>query len=206
MEYRTEEKKGKTRITITHLPDESKSRGMYLPLLEMAVEEDPDNPRHMYYLGREYYYHNRFEEAADMLLLYLDKSIFPAEKSYAYRILAKCEPEEAEAHLLRSIAEHECRESFLDLATFYHKEKRWEECLAVAMKSLEFTERDTSFLSDGNAWGHMPYDLVAVAAWNLGAYETAYEYGKQAVEIAPNDERLQNNLKFYQEKINGDTK
>jgi tetratricopeptide (TPR) repeat protein len=55
-------------------------------------------------------------------------------------------------------------------------------------------------------WGHMPYDLVAVSAWNLGQFDKALEYGKKAVEMTPNDERLQKNLKFYQEKINGDTK
>ena len=203
MNYGEEEKRGKTRITIKHLPDDEKSRGQYLPMLEMAVKDDPEHPRHLYYLAREYYYHERFEEAADFFRLYLEKSEFPAEKSSAYRMLAKCEPEEEEAHFLRSIAEKEGRESFLALADYYHRQKRWEECLAVAMKSLEYTEKDLSFISEEWAWTHTPYDLIAVAAWNLGAFEMALEYGKKAVEISPNDERLQKNLKFYQEKIDG---
>jgi len=205
MNYGEPEKRGKTRLIIKHLPDDEKSRSQYLPMLEMAVLDDPSNARHKYYLAREYYYHNRYEEAADFFRLYLDQSEFPAEKSSAYRMLAKCEPEEEEAHFLRSIAEKEGRESFLALADYYHRQKRWEECLAVAMRSLEYTERDLAFISEEWAWTHTPYDLIAVAAWNLGAYETAVEYGKKAVEITPNDERLQTNLKFYQEKIDGNT-
>lgn len=205
MNYGEPEKRGKTRITIKHLPDDTKSRGQYLPMLEMAVQDDPENPRHLYYLGREYFFHKRYDEARDFLTLYIDKSQFPAEKSSAYRMLAKCEPENEEAHFLCAIAEKESRESFLALAEYYRQQERWEESLALGLKSLEFTEKDTSFMSEEWAWTHTPYDLVAVAAWNLGAYEVAVEYGQKAVEITPNDERLQKNLKFYQEKLNGNT-
>lgn len=205
MNYGEPEKRGKTRITIKHLPDDTKSRGQYLPMLEMAVQDDPENPRHLYYLGREYFFHKRYDEARDFLTLYIDKSQFPAEKSSAYRMLAKCEPENEEAHFLCAIAAKESRESFLALAEYYRQQERWEESLALGFKSLEFTEKDTSFMSEEWAWTHTPYDLVAVVAWKLGAYEVAAEYGQKALDITPNDERLQKNLKFYQEKLNGNT-
>lgn len=206
MNYGEVEKRGKTRITIKHLPDDTKSRSQYLPMLEMAVQEDPENARHLYYLGREYFFHKRYDEAKDFLTLYIDKSNFPAEKSSAYRMLAKCDPENEEGHFLCAIAAKEGRESFLALAEHYRQKDRFEESLALGLKCLEYTEKDTSFMSEEWAWTHTPYDLVAVTAWKLGAYELAAEYGKKAIEITPDDERLQNNLKFYQEKINGDTK
>jgi hypothetical protein len=34
----------------------------------------------------------------------------------------------------------------------------------------------------------------------------AYKYGKEAVKISPNDERLAKNLAFYKEKMNGNSK
>jgi tetratricopeptide (TPR) repeat protein len=52
----------------------------------------------------------------------------------------------------------------------------------------------------------MGYDLAAVSAWKLGNYQEAYEYGKQALQISPNDETLKNNLKSYQEKIDAGSK
>ena len=39
-------------ITVNHYPDSSKSRGQYLPLLELSVKEDPTDDRNMHYLGR----------------------------------------------------------------------------------------------------------------------------------------------------------
>lgn len=40
-------------IQLDHHPDPFKSRGQYLPLLELSVEEDPADDRNMHYLGRE---------------------------------------------------------------------------------------------------------------------------------------------------------
>ena len=50
-------------VHLEHHPDPAKSRAQYLPLLELAVEEDPDNDRNVHYLGREYFFHRRWEES-----------------------------------------------------------------------------------------------------------------------------------------------
>jgi hypothetical protein len=42
------------KMVLNHHPDTNKSRGSYLPLLETAVKEAPDDERMCYYLGREY--------------------------------------------------------------------------------------------------------------------------------------------------------
>ena len=51
------------------------------------------------------------------------------------------------------------------------------------------------------AYGPMAYDLIALASWQLEEWDDALRYGELALEIAPEDERLQNNVKFYREKI-----
>jgi hypothetical protein len=40
-------------LLIKHLPDDSKSRSSYLPLLEAAVKETPHDHRDSFYLARE---------------------------------------------------------------------------------------------------------------------------------------------------------
>ena len=40
-------------ITLNHYPDPTKSRGQYLPILELSVKEDPEDDRNIHYLGRE---------------------------------------------------------------------------------------------------------------------------------------------------------
>jgi hypothetical protein len=73
--------------------------------------------------------------------------------------------------------------------------------LLVAKKALEFTERPMGFLSENWAWTHMADDLVAVSAWQLGDFKEALKHGLKALEISPNDERLQTNVRFYKEKL-----
>ena len=58
-------------ITLNHYPDPTKSRSNYLPLLELSVKEDPEDDRNMHYLGREYMYHQKYNEAIDTLIRHL---------------------------------------------------------------------------------------------------------------------------------------
>ena len=51
-------------IKIFHYPDNNKSRGQYLPLLEMAAQEDPTSDRCAHYYARELFYYARYKEAA----------------------------------------------------------------------------------------------------------------------------------------------
>jgi tetratricopeptide (TPR) repeat protein len=188
-----------------HLQDKTKSRGQYLPMLEMAVRENPD-ARNLYYLGREQSYHNQLDKAAETLKKYLEISVFPEEKSAACRILSKCEPEEAEEWFTRGTEYYASRESILALANYYYTQAMWDECLLVAEKALEFSEKPTQFLAESWAWGPMAYDLAAISCWQLGKWKMALKYGKEAVKISPNDERLLNNLAFYKEKNGKHTK
>ena len=58
------------KVIINHYPDDNKSRSSYLPLLELAVSENPENDRNMHYLGREYMYYKRWNECIDTFILY----------------------------------------------------------------------------------------------------------------------------------------
>jgi glycosyltransferase involved in cell wall biosynthesis len=201
--YRDKEETSKEyNIESWHLPDGEKSRGNYLPMLKKAAEEDP-NARNLYYLGREYFYHSMAVESTDTLKRYLDVSVFPAEKSYALRILSKTDPSNAEEYLIKATEVYQSRESILALANYYYHQKRWAECNKVAKISLEQTVKTSEFMSEEWAWSHMADDLIAVSAWNLEQWDEALKYGKRALEISPNDERLQKNVKFYEEKVNG---
>jgi glycosyltransferase involved in cell wall biosynthesis len=185
---------------IHHHQNKETSRGQYLPLLEMAVRENPD-ARNLYYLGREYTYYKRYEEAADNLKKYLELSIFPQEKSAACRMLGKIDTDNAEEWFIKATEEYQCRESMLALANYYYLEKQWDECNLVAKQALLFTEKPMEFLAEGWAWTHMADDLVAVSAWQLGNFTEALEHGLKALAITPDDERLQSNVTFYQGKI-----
>jgi len=200
--YNIPETRARIKAEIHHRPDNSKSRGQYLPMLEMAVQEDPHDARSYYYLGREYFYKERFTDATKTLKKYLELSNFPAEKSYALRILAKTDPENAESYLQQAIDQCPSREAVLGLANYYYHKQEWRNCFRTATRAVGITEKRTDFLSEGWAWTHMADDLCAISAWQLGEWKLALDHGTKAVEITPTDERLVNNLKFYREKVN----
>ena len=49
-------------MVLNHYPDSSKPRSQYLPLLELSADENPDDDRGMFWLGREYMYYDKLDE------------------------------------------------------------------------------------------------------------------------------------------------
>ena len=60
-----EEKSVVVKSTVRHRPDDNKSRSQYLPMLQMAVAETPQDARMWAYLCREYFFHNKWKETID---------------------------------------------------------------------------------------------------------------------------------------------
>ena len=190
-----------TGIETHHHPDPTKSRAQYLPLLELSVQEDPHNDRNAFYYGRELYFYRRYQEAAVQLKRYLGlpTATWNTERAGAMRFLAKCEPENAEFWLKQSLKEVYRREGLVELSQHYYENRRWQECFDKAIEALAITERPLDYLSDVDAWGFKPYDLAAISAYHLGKLDLAEKYGKQALSLDPENERLKNNLKYYKE-------
>src|SRR5690606_15794031 len=78
-------------IQLNHYPDPSKSRGQYLPLLELAVKEDPDYGDNVFYLGREYMYYGKWSSCIQTLesFLGLPGATWVDQRSAAMRFIAK---------------------------------------------------------------------------------------------------------------------
>lgn len=187
-------------LKIHHHPDATKSRSQYLPLLEMAVNEDPHDDRNAYYFARELYFNGQYERAADEFRrhLSLPRAIWKPERSASYRYLAKCESKNKEHWLLLARNESFRKENYVALAEYYYDTQQWEKCLEEAEKAIKITDKPLDYLCEAFAWGSAPYDYAAIASYNLGLKERALSYGELACEVAPYDERLKNNLVWYQ--------
>jgi tetratricopeptide (TPR) repeat protein len=187
-------------LEIQHHPDSTKSRGQYFPLLELAVKEDPTDDRNQYYLAREYFLNRRFHEAAEMFVKHLDNpnAKWGPERAASCRYLAKCRPFLAEDYLTQAIQEAPGRrEALVELAQHYYTKQNWEECLDWAKIALLITKKPLDYLCEEFAWGGLPYDLAAIASYNLGDKEAAYRYGGIALGFNPEDDRLARNMDFY---------
>ena len=148
-------------LRVDHWPDSSKSRSSYLPLLELAVREDPANDRNTHYLGREYMFHRRYGEAMETLLrhLSLPTATWKAERAASMRYIAHCCDAlgdwRSAAHWLERAADEAPtqREGPFDLAMLYYRRGDWALCRYWAMRTLAVAERDYNYMTDPAAWG-----------------------------------------------------
>ena len=201
---RTKEKYTHTdMLLVSHHPDNTKSRGQYMPLLELAIAEDPHCPRNAFYHARELTFYSQWEKAIVYLNKYLTmpEATWQNERCYAYRLLGKCYSElgnlEQSVKMYRlAVAEApNTREPWVELATLAYRTSNWTECYAAAKSALNIRDKALVYTMDPTVWTERPYDLGSIAAWNLGLKDEARELVKKALEFAPNDTRLQNNLK-----------
>ena len=193
-------------LLAVHHPDPTKSRGQYMDLLELSVKEDPDCPRNAFYYARELSFHARWGDAVQACERYLKlpRATWMNERCYAYRVMGRCYnemgiPAEAEKafHLAAAEAPN-TREPWCELAMLMYRQRRWEECLAYAMRALKITDRLMVYTVDPEVWGSQPHDLASIAAWNLGLKGLAEEQAKIAIEKSPDDLRLKQNLLYIQ--------
>jgi predicted O-methyltransferase YrrM len=189
---------GRADLEIHHHADNSKSRSQYLPLLELAVAEDPTGDRNIYYLAREYLSVGRRDEAAAMFHRHLACSAWDAERSRAMIYLGGIEREHTEGWYLKAAAEAPGRrEPWVALANHYYLQGAWEGALWAAKKAQAITEKPLDYLCEPWAWDSHPWDLGAIAAHHLGLRDQAVKMGQMALGCSPDDERLRGNIVFY---------
>jgi glycosyltransferase involved in cell wall biosynthesis len=189
-------------LLVSHHPDPTKSRGQYMPLLELAVKEDPFCPRNAFYHARELTFHSRWQEAIDALNKYLDmpEATWQNERCYAMRLLGQSYVElgnndEALKWFRRATAEApNTREPWVDLSLATYRRQMWHESLSAAMTALEIKDKALVYTMDPSVWGAKPYDLAAIAAWRLDMKDMARDLCKKAIELEPTNARLLSNL------------
>ena len=191
-------------LQVDHHPDTGKSRAQYLPLLELAVREDPENDRNMHYLGREYYFRGQYAQAVETLKRHLTmpSAQWREERCASCRYMAKAygalgDAAEQQGSLLRAAAEAPgLREPWLDMARFYYAHKDWEGVLFACRKALAITAQPHSYISESACYGPLPYDLLSIACWRLGLRDAARDALKRALDLDPDNERLQKNMEL----------
>jgi hypothetical protein len=195
-----EEIRGWVGFGIHHLADANKSRGQYMSMLKMATQENPYSDRNAFYYARELYFYGFYKEAAKEFKRHLElpTAVWRPERAASLRYLALCEPENAETHLVKAIStDPDRRESKVALAQEFYKKQDWKDCYRWSTEALKIETKPLDYMCEEFAWDHTPWDLAALASYNLGKFSEAVEYGSMAVELSPNDSRLIVNLTYY---------
>lgn len=203
-----EEKKLVTdEITLNHYPDRNKSRGSYLPLLELSVQEDPEDDRNMHYLGREYMYYEKWNECIDTLIKHLNlkRATWKDERCASMRFIARSyrhlkRYDEAKMWLEKAIQEAPyLRDPYMEMALLYYELDDYQEVVTYVTKALQILNHPKSYINEPFSYNETPYDLLAVSYFYLGDYDRSYQNAMIAVSMNPEDERLKNNLKLIEQ-------
>lgn len=196
-------------MVLNHYPDTSKPRSQYLPLLELSAEENPQDDRTVFWLGREYMYYQKYEKCIETLKkhLQLPSAQWDEERCASMRFIAKSyaalnDRNSAKEWLYKAIAEcPRVREPYYQMARIGYEEGNWPLVYLMTEKMLKITQKTGSYLIEPEAWDYAPYDLAAISCYRLGLYQKSYEYGKKACELAPDHERLKSNLELIEKKL-----
>ncbi len=197
-------------LVLNHYPDINKPRSQYLPLLKLSVEENPNDDRAVFWLGREYMYYKMYDKSIDTLKNYLKMptAIWDEERSAAMRFIsngykAKGNHHEARIWLYKAIAEcPNAREPYLYMAKLGYEDNDWPLVYLMVAKGLGITHKTGSYLLELESWSEKFYDLGAICTYNLGLYKKSVEYAKKACEINHDDARLKRNLELIENKFN----
>jgi len=196
-------------ITVNHYPDNTKSRSSYLPLLELSVMEDPTDDRNMHYLGREYMYYGKYNEAIDTLIkhLKLPKATWKDERCASMRFIARCyvaleRYDEADMWLNKAITEApHLRDPLIEKAYLEYILENWDGVIDNCEKALKITNKYKNYINEQFSWNNTVYDLLSLAYYYNGNINLAIIYIDKALEMDPTNNRLiKNKLLFEKQK------
>lgn len=197
-------------VIIDHYPDKNKSRKSYLPLLELSIKEDPQNDRNMHYLGREYMYYGKWNDAIDTLIKHLKmkSATWSDERCASMRFIARCYKnlqryDEALMWLEKAIKEApHLRDSYAEIALLYYSLEDYKMVIYYANKALEINYNPKTYINEIFSYDETLNDILSISYYYENDLNNAIKNANIALEINPNNERIKENLTIFKNKKN----
>ena len=191
------------KVHLHHYPDNSKSRGSYLPLLELREQENPNDYYGLIYLAREYMFYNMSDKAIDKfnyIINNLSNQGNNLEIASCHCFLGECYTQkenyqEAIFSYLRAIdLEPTYRESYIALGKIYFKLEKYDLAKYYIKLGIQNSIRHYTWLENNLSWSWEPWDLLCQICFYKGDKLESIAYAAKALSYEPNNERLKNNL------------
>ena len=191
-------------IIVDHYPDSSKSRSSYLPLLELSVKEDPYNDRNVHYLGREYMYYGKLNEAIDTLIYHLSlkSATWKDERAASMRFIARCYKylkryEEAKMWFNKAINEAPyLRDAYVEMAFLEYELNNFSAVKKYCLLALNIKTHEKTYINEPFSFDYTIYDLLSISTFYLGEIDESLKWVDIAIKMEPNNKRLLNNKKL----------
>jgi tetratricopeptide (TPR) repeat protein len=192
-------------IFLDEWQDTTKSRRSYLNLLHKKINEGDTDWRTCYFLANDYQSIGDLDKAITWRSeSYVACNDGPVVKSYIARNIAdnylmQQDSEAALQWLDISLEQSKERETLYDIARLYSALGSHRSAYNAAIDCLKIINRRDGFTFNPAAWGYGPHDILALSAYYLEEKDLAISEGKKALELDPENKRLLDNLKWYEE-------
>lgn len=194
-----------TDFVFEHRPPPRPSKAdYYLMVLLMDVEEHPGDPRPVYYLSRQWMYCRAWDKCIETTGKFLEMAAKDhPDRGASYHNMALCyeamgNMDNALDNLWRAVqAEPTARSRWGILAETLHSKGQHE--VAAGMLRLALTLPAVERYSDPRWSGAHVYDLLARCLWYAGRKDEGREHAWHAAQLEPDNERLQDNLRWFEE-------
>lgn len=177
-------------LTVYHHRDAGKDRKKNLPLLELAVKEDPNDARMLWYLGREYYQDERYDDAIKTFKDYLNVGTWGHERCWACIYIARSfhDAHDREAYLRMAIAEApDLRDPYVELCSAQQARKNLKRALDTINAAIKIHTGRNSFFDNNGSYTAKPYLLKAQILNALGRRAEELECYRRVLRIEPNN-------------------
>lgn len=189
-------------IVLHHYPDVTKSRSSYLGLLQLRLEENPDECYSMHLLAREYASLSKYDLALEYYERTLDLpsikdnpliqhttlghmgNIYAILQDYANAITC---------YTLQLQYDKTHREPYLSLSQIYCDAQLYNIALGYLKDAQAYTYQHYDWSEDEATWTGRLEDLFACVYMGLNDWTHALNYVMLALKHHPNDARLQSN-------------
>ncbi|WP_289662696.1 glycosyltransferase [Flavobacterium panacagri] len=177
-------------------------------LLTMAVESEPENPRHVFYLANSYFDIGNYDSAKQYYEARTAMNGWEEERWYAkYKwglcLLKLSSIKDAEDVLLEAFQERPWRaEPVFQLAEYYNKKDNHVRAYMYASLAIKVTStKDDVLFIDKNAnGGNGPVEIISIHAYYLGFFSEGKNCTEKLILEYPKIERHKQNLQFYLNK------
>lgn len=175
----------------------SDSNDRNLRILTKWVEEEPENPRVLGYLGTEELVRGRMADALTYFERYLDlKTGWDEERAQVHRKHAIClisegRYDEAIETAMRALqVMPRWPDSYLSLAEAYYQRQEFDKAAEWARQALEKGTPDTLLIINPLDYSFQPRMVLASALGAMGRLDEAIDLAEEALELLPQHQLL----------------
>lgn len=183
-------------VILNHYQESTKNRSSYLPLLKLAVEENPNDTRNLYLLSREYICYNNWQECINTSKKYLavNENTYYAERcavmryiGRSYKMLGDYKNSKLWFENSIKIAPN-IRDGYVECGMLEYDFYNFGNAISFFESALLIKENSLDVINEIFSWDDTVYRLLSACYLHVHKVQKSLEYIEIAMDMNPNSE------------------